>query len=463
MNVDPSAKQRLLSGTANIMMCPSCGYQGPIDKPIVYHDPDKELLLTFFPPRPGMQLNDQERLIAPFMTQIMNNLPAEKRKAYLLRPQTMLTMETLMEKILEADGITREMIDDQQKKLALLQRLLSLPDEASLDTVIAQEESLIDQSFFGILSRIAETAIAQGDRNTAEGLAVLQQKLLTSTKFGKELQEQVKESEEAVKSLQEASKEGLTREKLLDLIIEAPTETRLSSLVNMTRSGMDYEFFQILSTRIETASGEEKTSLEALRTKLLEMTKAIDDALAEEMNVAKKNLETLLKAPDLETAITQNPQIINEFFVEAVKTELEKARSEGNLERSGNLQKIMDVFQQLSKPPAEIAFVEDLIRAETADARQNILKSNSEKVTPEFLQVLNQLIGQSETENQPAELKEKIQEILSGSTQVLYGKEFFKIGATYCIQNRAGVQISTALFLFITRWNYLNANRVHEL
>ena len=411
MNVDPSAKQRLLSGTANVMTCPSCGYQGPIDKPIVYHDPEKELLLTFFPPRPGMQLNDQERLIAPFMTQIMNNLPSEKRKAYLLRPQTMLTMETLMEKILEADGITREMIDDQQKKLALLQRLLSLPDEASLDTVIAQEEALIDQAFFGILSRIAEAAIAQGDRNTAEGLATLQQKLLTSTKFGKELQEQVKESEKAVKSLQEASKEGLTREKLLDLMIEAPTETRLTSLVNMTRSGMDYEFFQILSTRIEKASGEEKTSLEELRTILLEMTKEIDDALAEEMNVAKKNLETLLKTSDLEAAITQNPQIINEFFVEAVKTELEKARSDGNLERSGKLQKIMDIFQQLSKPPAEIVFVEDLIRAETADARLNILKSNSDKVTPEFLQILNQLIGQSETENQPPELKAKIKEI----------------------------------------------------
>ena len=426
MNVDPTAKQRLLSGATNVMLCPSCGYQGPISKPIVYHDPEKELLLTYFPPSSGLQRNDQERMIAPFMTQITNNLPPEKRKAYLLRPQTMLTMESLLEKILEADGITREMIEDQQKKLALLQRLLSLPDEASLDTVIAQEEALIDETFFGILSRIAEAAIAQGDRKTAESLAVLQQKLLTTTQFGKELQEQVKESEEAVKSLQEASKAGLTREKLLDLFIEAPTEIRLSTLVNMTRSGMDYQFFEILSKRIENASGEEKTSLEELRTKLLEMTQKIDEALKEEMDVAKANLETLLKAADMEAAINQNPQIINEFFVEAVKTELEKARGEGNLERSGKLQKIMDIFQQLSQPPEEIAFVEDLLRGETVEARRKILEDNTEKVTPELLQILNQLISQGETENQPVELTERIKEIYQEALRFSMEKNFAK-------------------------------------
>jgi ribosomal protein S27E len=43
---DPTAKQRLLSGTFNLVRCPHCGYEGPITTPIVYHDPDKELLLT---------------------------------------------------------------------------------------------------------------------------------------------------------------------------------------------------------------------------------------------------------------------------------------------------------------------------------------------------------------------------------------------------------------------------------
>ena len=50
LNVDPQAKQRLLSGAVNVARCPNCGFEGPINVPIVYHDPEKELLLTYFPP-----------------------------------------------------------------------------------------------------------------------------------------------------------------------------------------------------------------------------------------------------------------------------------------------------------------------------------------------------------------------------------------------------------------------------
>ena len=81
VGADPEAKQRFLSGNFNVANCPSCGYQGPLSTPVVYHDPEKELLLTYFPPDLGIPVNDQERLIGPFITQVMNKLPAEKRKA----------------------------------------------------------------------------------------------------------------------------------------------------------------------------------------------------------------------------------------------------------------------------------------------------------------------------------------------------------------------------------------------
>ena len=65
---DPQAKQRFLSGNVNTANCPNCGYRGPLSTPIVYHDPEKELLLTFFPPELGLPLNEQERLIGPMIT-----------------------------------------------------------------------------------------------------------------------------------------------------------------------------------------------------------------------------------------------------------------------------------------------------------------------------------------------------------------------------------------------------------
>ncbi|NWF65545.1 MAG: hypothetical protein HXY38_14710 [Chloroflexi bacterium] len=50
VTADSQAKQRLLSGQVNHARCPYCGYQGRLATPVVYHDNEKELLLTFFPP-----------------------------------------------------------------------------------------------------------------------------------------------------------------------------------------------------------------------------------------------------------------------------------------------------------------------------------------------------------------------------------------------------------------------------
>ena len=47
---DPTVKQKILSGAFNIASCPNCGFKGMIATPLVYHDPGKELLLTYFPP-----------------------------------------------------------------------------------------------------------------------------------------------------------------------------------------------------------------------------------------------------------------------------------------------------------------------------------------------------------------------------------------------------------------------------
>ena len=76
---DPGAKQRLLGGVSNYAACQSCGFSGPLSTPIVYHDADKELLLTFFPAELNMPVNEQEKLIGPLINQVTNRLPAEKR------------------------------------------------------------------------------------------------------------------------------------------------------------------------------------------------------------------------------------------------------------------------------------------------------------------------------------------------------------------------------------------------
>src|SRR5512138_1801277 len=275
---DPQAKQRLLGGISNMARCPHCGYQGRLATPIVYHDNEKELLLTYFPPELSVPLNEQERIIGPLIKQVMDRLPPEKRKAYLLKPVPNLTYESMIQTILGKDGITPEMLKEQQDRVALIERLLQASSPDVRSEIIKQNANLFDEQFFALFSRLAQSAAASGQEPVARAMVDIQSQLLEETEFGRGLKESVGELEAATKALQEAG-QGLTREKLLDLIIGAPNDARVRAYVNLARNGMDYEFFQLLSNRIDKASGDEKTRLEGLREKLLNFTNEMDKQL----------------------------------------------------------------------------------------------------------------------------------------------------------------------------------------
>lgn len=407
---DPSAKPKLLSGIANFVQCQFCGYQGALATPIVYHDPDKELLLTFVPPEIGLPHDEQERLLGSLINRVVNNLPAEKRKAYLFTPQANLTMQSLVERILEADGITKEMIQAQQEKLEFLQRLSGTRDEDSRLKMVEENEGLVDGDLFSILTRLVETAAATGDQESTVQLEEIQNLLLENTDFGRQIKEQTEEVQAAVESLQEAGQE-LTREKLVDLMIQAPNEIRLSALVSLTRPGMDYEFYQILSRRIDEASGEEQKRLSALRENLLELSDQIDAQLETRTKQARQLLGEILQADDLDKAINQNAPQIDEFFLRAVQESLEAARKNGDLETSAKLNQIEELIRQASAQPPEIEFLEELLDAEDEAARKELLESNQEKITQEFFQMLSGLMAQVVDSDRDPELVEKVKAI----------------------------------------------------
>ncbi len=392
--VDPQAKQMLLTGAYNIIQCPSCNYQGNLATPLVYHDPEKELLLTYFPPELGLPVNEQERIIGPLITQVMNSLPQEKRKAYLLRPQTMLTMQTLVERILEGDGITKEMIQEQQKRLQLLQRMVDAQDDV-LAEMAKNEDALIDADFFQLISRLAEVAMMSGDQNSAARLNDLQKKLLPITTFGHEIQAQSKEVEAAMQSLQ-ALGQNLTREKLLELFLEAPTDLRLNVLVSMTRQGLDYSFFQMMTEEIDRTEGEKRQKLLTLRERLLELTRQIDLEMEKRAAQARQVVEAMTKAPDVTEAMRENIGAVDDFFLKALNEFMEDARKAGDLDKIGKLQKIAEVLQEASAPPEEYAFIEELVNTGTEAELRQKLEENKEKLNAEFLEVVSTLVAQAE-------------------------------------------------------------------
>lgn len=391
-NTNPDAKQMLLSGMVNVIQCQFCGYQGQLSTPVVYHDPEKELLLTYVPAEMGLPQAEQERMLGGLITKVVNALPQEKRKAYLFRAQPMLTYQGLMERILEADGITREMIQDQQAKLRLIQRLLSANSPDVMEELIKQEEKLIDNEFFALLGRLGEASMQAGDQQSAQMVSALQQMLLQHTAYGRELQAQSKEVEEAINSLRALGNQ-LTREKLLDLMIDAPNDTRLGTLVSLTRQGLDYSFFQLLTERIEKAEGEERKRLGAMRELILTITREIDQQAEARQKQALQVLEALVKAKDVQQATLETLPELDETFGKLLQSELEAARKAGNLERSAKLNQIMEVIQQASMPP-EIKLIEELLGIEDEDVLKHRLQTQPELSSQEMLDMLMNLVNQ---------------------------------------------------------------------
>jgi CpXC motif protein len=389
---DPQAKQRLLSGTSNTARCPHCGYQGRLATPIVYHDNDKELLLTFFPPELAVPLNEQEKLIGPLIKQVMDRLPPEKRKGYLLNPVPNLTYESMIQTILAKDGITPEMLKEQQDRVALIERLLqaSTPDVRS--EIIKQNLNLFDEQFFALFSRLAQSAAGSGQEQVARAMVDLQKQLLEETDFGRELKESVGELEAATKALQEVG-QSLTREKLLELVLAAPNDARLRAYVSLARGGMDYQFFQLLSEKIDKTSGDERAKLEAIREKLLDFTNEIDKQLEARYKQAQEFVESLLAQDDVVKAVRDNLDRFSQDTVDVVNQMLRQASEKNDYTRMGKLQKMVEVLREVSTPP-EVAFIEQLLDAPDNSSIEKMLEENKDLINDQFMEALIGLVGQ---------------------------------------------------------------------
>ncbi len=408
---DPRAKQILLSGAYNLIQCPNCGYRGQAPNPIVYHDADEELLLTFFPPELNIPVNQQEQMIGPMIKKVMESLPNEKRKAYLFKPETMLTRQRLVERILEKDGITPEMLKAQQDRLNLLQRLAGISPE-SRPEVIKQEEEMIDEQLFQILQQLIQSAAAAGEEQSAQVLAGLQQQILQNSTFGQKVLKQAQEQQAAMKDLEEASKAGLTRQSLLDLLIEsADNEIRLTTLVSMAHNGLDYGFFELLTDQIQQASGEKQQKLTALRNQLLEMKNEIDEAIKEQTAFTNELIDKILESDNIEQTTMEALPAVNELFLNILRNRIRKARNENAESELEKLQKITSVIQQASAPGANIELIEALITAEDEEGIQAILEANADEINDDFMQFLLNLINQTQQQEGQEMTSEKLQQI----------------------------------------------------
>lgn len=412
---DPQAKQRLLGGASNMARCPYCGYQGRLATPVVYHDNEKELLLTYFPHELNVPLNEQEKIIGPLIKKVTDNLSPEKRKAYLLNPAPNLTYESMIKTILGKDGITPEMLKEQQDRVQVIERMLQASSPDVRSEIIKQNLKLFDEQFFALFSRLAQSAAAGGQEPVARAMVELQKQLLEETEFGRQLKETVGEMEAAQKSLQEAG-QGLTREKLLELIIASPNEARRRAYVSLARGGLDYQFFQLLTEKINAASGEQKAKLESLREKLLDFTNEMDKQIEARYKQAQEFVESLMSQDNIEKAVHDNLNSFTQDAVDIINQMLRQASEKNDYARMGKLQKMVEILREVSTPP-EVAFVEQLLDAPDNAAVEQMLEANKTLVNDQFMQALIGLVAQVD---QAAEQGNPEAKALSDKLNVIY-------------------------------------------
>lgn len=407
---DPDAKRRFLSGQFNLINCPNCRFQGQAASILVYHDADKELLLSFTPMGLGLPQAEQERAVGKLVNEVINKLPQEKRKGYLLNPKPAFTLQGMIDRIYEADGITKEMLDAQRAKAQLMQKLLTASDE-QIKALVAENDAQIDETFFQILAASAQAAAAAGNEAAAQRMVDVQNKVLAHSSFGSQYRERQARVEAAVRELQ-ALGDKLTPDRLMELILKAESDDQVAAYVSLARPLVDYAFFESLTRRIDRAAGDEKARLTQRRDLILRMTQDIDAAAKARLQETAALLRQLVEAPDLERALRESAPQIDETFLAVLNENIAAAQKAGRPEVVARLTAISDGIHRLiqESAPPEIKFVNELLDLPTDAEAEAALQARANEITPELVSTLNYL-AENLRQNGRADMADRLEKL----------------------------------------------------
>jgi hypothetical protein len=302
----------------------------------------------------------------------------------------------------------------------ILERLLRASSPEVRQTIAQQNDALIDVEFFQILSLNAQMAQAQGQGQAAQQLMTLHQQLVDWTTTGQELAAR----EEAIRELGSE----VSREELLEKLIaaaKADRQAKVETMVAVARQVIDYAFFQQLAARIEAAQTEgdagEAETLKSLRADILEITSQIDAEVEQASREAVELLEQIVHADDLEQAVRDNLEAIDDLFLAILARNIEAAEQSGRTEDVEKLNEIGEVLMQLiqeSQPPA-VQLINQLLSTEYPDGTRALLEENRpllEQGLPEVMQMVEEDLGQrgrNELARQLAQIRAQATEMLS--------------------------------------------------
>ena len=406
VRVDPGAKQRMLGGLVNMAMCPACGAGGSLNLPFIYHDPEKEAALLYLPLEAGRSEVERQKAAGVLVRQLMNSLPSEERKGYLLQQETFINMETMFHRVLELDGVTEQDLEHRRKQQEFLQELLETAPDAR-EQLLAENGDLVDETLFGVLQYNLQIISSVGPQAEEE------------FKKYQYIHEYLLERNPVVQMLFRRAQvvqtfaEEPTRRTLLQALLESPDEMTVDILVHAGLSLMDYAFFQELLQKIEGAGDEEeKARLLDLRQRILDLREEIgerSESLAQErLNLLQRM--TLSEEP-LKLARSHLSEL-DDVFSYVLSARMQQAQEDDDEQTFQALSRMRDIVNQLQEEsmPPEVVLVRHLLMATSDEQVDQQLQENRKLLQKPFFDFLSALEEDSRQSGN-SDFAERLQEL----------------------------------------------------
>ena len=367
----PALKTALLRGQINAIQCPSCGYRGALATPLLYHDPAKQLALMLMPLELGLRRDEEEKTIGRLSNALVATIPNEQRKMYMFQPRTILSLQRLIEEIMEADGISKETLDKQAAQMRLLQELVSSAnDDAAFKQVAQANRAQIEQPFVDMIAAIAQETAAEGDPENGQKLlsmaALLAQELSLKAPGG----QRTVSMDELLQALREAQ----------------DNEPEFRELVATIKPALDYQFYQALAAKIDAATGDEAKALKQLRAKLLVTSEEIEREAEAMFSAGNQLLQEILQSADMRQAVSERLAQLDDAFLMVLQANMQQAAQQ---KQESAVKVLSDIYQEVvaqmeAKMPAELQQVNQLLRLPPGE-RAELFRAQPQLVTVELL------------------------------------------------------------------------------
>lgn len=398
---EPELKEQFLRGQVNYARCPNCGAGGMLSSPLLYHDPDKELLISYIPAELGYTADQQEHVVGGLVNAVMNQLPPERRKGYFLQPRSALTLDGLFDAILEADGVSREVLEGQRAKLRVLNELLAaVDDDKTLDTLVEKHRDALDYEFFLLLSNLIDADEAGTTDQPVQGLAQLREKLL----------------QRVSPAMPRTAPQNLSYDELIDMLSGDEAAKTWRTTIALNRQRLDYGFFQALTARIDAAqtAGDAKTAeaLTALRQRILDELDAQNRLVREAEDEASLLVMQLLEAQDVKAAVREHRDEVDDVFLMVV-ARLQAAAARRDEARAARLGAILDAALEVIEenlPPAE-RLMNRLLRTDSLEESNRVLEESRGLLNDGFLTLFDGYVAELERRGQDSALLDHLRQV----------------------------------------------------